>query len=68
MAKMTMRAARVNAGLSQKAAAAEFGVSNKTLSKWENGQSYPKADQLQRMCIRYGVHYDDLIILPTNPL
>lgn len=68
MAKMTLKAARVNAGLSQYAAAKEFGISNKTLCKWEKGQSYPKADQLQKMCIRYGVHYDDLIILPTNPL
>ena len=68
MAKMSLKAARVNAGLSQKAAADEFGISNKTLSKWENGITYPTVDMLHKMCVRYGVHYDDIIILPSNPL
>lgn len=68
MAKMTMKAARVNAGLKQKEAAAKIGVSNKTLSWWEAGKSFPSADKIPVICGVYGCIYDDLIFLPNNPL
>ena len=68
MAKMTMRAARVNANLSQKDASFALKVSNKTLSKWENAKSFPKADKIPEICELYGIPYDDLIFLPDNPL
>lgn len=68
MAKMTLKAARVNVGLSQKEAASNLGVSNKTLCSWESCASFPKADQIVSICNLYGVSYDDLIFLPNNPL
>ena len=68
MKKMTLRAARVNAGLKQKEAAKALGVGNKTLSSWENGLSTPKATQIDPICLLYGVTYDDLIFLPSNSL
>ena len=68
MAQLTLRAARVNAGLTQKEAADALHVSNKTLCAWENGSSVPKADKIDPICDLYGVSYDDLIFLPTNPL
>ena len=68
MAKMTLKAARVNVGLSQKAAASDLGVSNKTLGNWESGLSFPKADQIASICNLYKVSYDDLIFLPSNSL
>lgn len=68
MAKMTLKAARVNSGLNQKDAAKRIKVSNKTLSHWEAGRSYPKADKIALLCTVYGVAYDDLIFLPDNPL
>lgn len=68
MAKMTLRAARVNCNLSQKDAAQEIGVSNKTLGNWEAGTSFPKADKIQVMCDLYGISYDDLIFLPCDSL
>lgn len=68
MAGMTLKAARVNRGLRQKAAATEIGVSNKTLSHWENGKTFPDAQQIERICAVYGVTYNDLIFLPSNPL
>ena len=68
MAKMTLKAARVNVDLSQKDAASKLGVSNKTLGNWESGASFPKADQIISICNLYGVSYDDLIFLPTNSL
>ena len=61
--RMTLRAARVNVGLSQKKAASLLGVSNCTLSKWERGVCMPKANQIESICNLYGVSYDMLIFL-----
>ena len=66
--KITLEAARVNVGLSQKEAAKALGVSNKTLSNWENGQTFPAVDKIEKMCALYRVPYDLLIFLPNNPL
>lgn len=68
MAKFTLKAARVNKGLSQKSAAAVIGVSNKTLSSWENGITTPTADKIPVICELYGVPYDQLNFLPGNPV
>ena len=43
MAKISLKAARVNAGVSQKEAAILLQISNKTLSSWENGDTFPSA-------------------------
>ena len=68
MAKFTLKAARVNAQLTQKAAAAAIGVSNKTLGSWENGITTPTADKIPVICALYGVPYDQLNFLPSNPV
>lgn len=68
MLKITLEAARINAGLSQKDAADALGISNKTLGSWENGVSFPRADQIAKLCELYGVSYDNLNFLPNNPL
>jgi DNA-binding XRE family transcriptional regulator len=60
MPKMTLRAARVNVGLTQKEAAQKLGISNKTLWSWENGLSAPKATQTNKICELYNVAYDNL--------
>lgn len=68
MVKLTLKAARVNAGYSQKEAAKLLGISNVTLCNWENGTSFPNAQQIDKICELYGVSYDNLIFLPRNPL
>lgn len=68
MLRITLEAARVNARLSQKEAAKRLNVSNKTLCRWENGVSFPKADQISRICELYGVAYDNIIFLPNDSL
>lgn len=68
MPKITIRAARVNVGLTQKEAAKQIGVSNKTLCKWEKGESFPDVMQIEQICVLYGVAYDNLIFLPNNSL
>ena len=68
MVKISIRAARVNANLSQKEAADRLGVSNKTLGSWENGITFPPADKIPVICELYGVSYDNLNFLPTDSL
>ena len=68
MLQITIKSARVNAGYSQKEASSILGVSNKTLSSWEQGITVPKADMIDKICQLYNVGYDNLIFLPNNPL
>lgn len=68
MLKITLEAARVNAGLTQDAVASALNVSNKTISSWENGKTFPSADKIQRLCELYGVTYDHLNFLPNDSL
>lgn len=39
--KYTLKAIRVNSGLSQTEAAKKLGISQQTLSSWENGTTFP---------------------------
>ena len=66
MPKITLKAARVNAGLTQKEAAKVLKISNKTLLNWEKGVSFPKADKVEKICDLYGVAYDNIIFLPPK--
>jgi transcriptional regulator with XRE-family HTH domain len=66
--KISLAAARVNAGLTQKEAAAMLDISNRTLGKWENGESFPNAQQIEKICELYVVSYDNINFLPSNPL
>lgn len=68
MAKMTLKAARVNAGFGQKEAAKLLKISNCTLSAWENGRSFPNVEKVKAICEIYGISYNDLNFLPNNPL
>lgn len=61
--QITLKAARVNKGLSQKKAAALLGISNKTLCMYENGKAYPRVDLINQMGRLYGVNKDKFIFL-----
>lgn len=64
MLKITLKAARVNAGLTQKEVANEIGVSNKTLCGWENGRVIPRVCYIDILCSLYGVSYDNISFYP----
>ena len=66
MAKISLRAARVNAGLSQKEVADSLGISNKTLSNWENGDTFPSVEKIERLCQLYDLSYDEINFLPKK--
>lgn len=65
MFTITLEAARVNAGLSQKEAATQLGVNTATLSNWERGKTSPDVDKFKALCKLYGCP-SDLIFLPKK--
>ena len=64
MARMTLRAARVNRDLSQAQAAELLDISKDTLSRYERGISFPDVPTITKMEEVYKVSYDDLIFSP----
>ena len=66
--KITLEAARVNAGLTQKELAELMGVSNKTVCSWEKGITFPSADKIDALCDVLGVPYDCINFLPNGSL
>lgn len=66
--KITLEAARVNAGLTQKELAEHMGVSNKTVGSWEKGITLPAADKIDELCEVLGIPYDFINFLPKGSL
>ncbi len=65
MLKITLKAARVNAGMTQTQVAEKVGVIKETILNWENGKTKIKTFQLMALCQLYGISVDN-IILPEN--
>ena len=66
--QITLRAARVNAGLTQKEAAQKIGVSLASLKNYEAGKSFPDVPTIKRIENAYGLEYRDIIFLPSVTL
>lgn len=64
--KVTIKAARVNAGITQSDAAKRANIDKKTLSAYEKGKRLPKVDVLNTLCQIYECTMDDIKILPKN--
>ena len=65
MGKLSLKAARVNAGLSTQDVQKHTGVARQTISKWECGHTYPNAIQFRDLCELYGVKMDDIFLPAT---
>lgn len=63
---MTLKAARINKGLTQVQAADKIGVTVDTLSNYERGKSYPDVPIIKRIEEVYETSYSELIFLPKN--
>lgn len=61
MLKISLAAARVNAGLTQQEVIKALRISKNTLVNWEKGKSEPKATQLLRLAELYNIPVDNLI-------
>ena len=44
--KLSLKAARINSGLTQKCVAKRLNVNVSTISNWEQGKTYPTANKL----------------------
>lgn len=58
--RISLEAARVNAGLLQKDVCQRIGISVATLVNWENGNTMPSVDKAQELASLYGVRLDDI--------
>jgi len=64
--QLTLKAARINAGLTRKEAADKLGITTQALANYENGKRYPRIPTIQKMESVYGVTYADLLFLPST--
>lgn len=58
--KITLRAARVNAGLDQADVARELGVNIATVSSWETGKTQPSLENFHKLCQLYNWPEDQI--------
>jgi DNA-binding XRE family transcriptional regulator len=60
--KITLKAARVNAGLTQKELAEKIGKSETTIVKWENDQTGKKIsiENLEKLCKILNISFNDI--------
>lgn len=64
--KITLKAARVNVGMSQKEAAKRLGISKDTLYNYECGRTFPDVPIINKMQNLYNIGYNDIIFLANN--
>jgi DNA-binding XRE family transcriptional regulator len=53
--RITLKAARVNAGMTQAEAARAVGVKRETILHYETGRTKPKAAIIEKLCKVYGM-------------
>ena len=63
---MTLKAARVNAGLYQKEAARKLGITEQTLRNYEKFKSFPDVPTIKKIEALYNITYNDIIFLPKD--
>lgn len=64
--KITLRAARVNAGLTQDEVAKAVKKSKNTIVSYEKGRSTPDIETGKALAKLYGMSVDDIIFLPED--
>lgn len=58
--RITLKAARINKGLTQNEVAIALNVTKKTVGSWENGKSVPNINKIEMLCELYGRKYDEI--------
>ena len=64
--KITLKAARVNVGLTLENAAKDLGIAKNTLISYEKYRTIPDMEMGTAMASLYGVSVNDLIFLPKD--
>lgn len=62
----TLKAARVNKGLTQEVAAKDLGITKGTLVNYEKYRTIPDISMAKRMATLYGMSVESLIFLPED--
>lgn len=57
---ITLKAARVNAGYTQREAAAALDISKSTVASYEKGKTIPTADMAQKIAELYKMSSEDI--------
>lgn len=68
MVKMHLKAARVNADLTQSQVCEKLNIAKSTLVSWEQEKTFPRAEQLQNLCNLYHCEWNDIFIPETLTL
>ena len=63
---MTLKSARVNAGLTQEEAAKELHISVSSLASYEKGKTFPDVPVIKRIEALYKVSYSNLFFSVKN--
>ena len=58
---MTLKAARVNKGMTQAEASVKLGISVATLQQYESGKTFPDVPVIKRIEDTYDVPYSDIL-------
>lgn len=64
--RISLEAARVNAGMNQTQAAQALGVSVTTILKWEKGVTMPPVDKAIALAKLYSIHLDSINFCPKS--
>lgn len=62
--KLTLKAWRYNAGLTQTDLATAIGKNKDTISRWEKGETQPTAKDIQAIESVLGINWSNDILLP----
>lgn len=60
--KLTLAAARINAGYSQQEVAKKLGISTASLTNWERGVTTPKEPTILGLASFYGIPRDSISV------
>lgn len=63
MQKATLKALRINKGLTLEQAAKELGINIVTLSSYENAKTFPDVPTINKMLVLYETNFDNVNFL-----
>lgn len=64
--KITLKAIRANANLTQAKVAKKLDISPSTWNKWENGKSYPDVVEIEKIEKLFNTGYSDIKFLTNS--
>ena len=62
---MSLKAARINAGLTQEEVHKKTGFATSTIVSWESNRTFPKTQQFIQLCNLYGGTMSDIFVPET---